>query len=62
MVFIIQIECEGVVYACMLTKEKLEEICGPKIRGTLDVVDQALKMAELKEDQIKYVVDLELFQ
>ena len=46
----------------MLTKEKLEEICGPKIRGTLDVVDQALKMAELKEDQIKYVVDPELLQ
>ncbi|PAV61518.1 hypothetical protein WR25_09849 isoform B [Diploscapter pachys] len=52
----IQIECEGAVYTCMLTKEKLEEICGPKIRGTLDVVDQALKMAELKEDQIKYVL------
>ena len=39
-----------------LTRNKFEELCGSLFRGTLDIVDEALRQAGTDESDIDIVV------
>ena len=39
-----------------LTRNKFEELCGSILKGTLDIVDEALHQAKMKESDIDIVV------
>ncbi|PAV77993.1 hypothetical protein WR25_00888 [Diploscapter pachys] len=43
-------------FNCVLTREKLNEMIEPMLKGSLDVVDQALQQANLKEKSIDLVL------
>ena len=44
------------VWTMELTRNKFEELCGNILRGTLDIVDDALRLAGMKESDIDIVV------
>ena len=44
-------------FNCELSREKLNELIGPMLKGSLGVVDAALKHAKLSERDIDYVVN-----
>ena len=39
-----------------LTKDKFNELCDDLFKGTLDIVDQALKLANMEAANIDHVV------
>ncbi|PAV85035.1 hypothetical protein WR25_04477 [Diploscapter pachys] len=55
-----QIHIENVTededFNCELSRKKLNELIGPMLKGSLDVVDAALKHAKLNEQNIDYVL------
>ncbi|PAV65391.1 hypothetical protein WR25_19312 [Diploscapter pachys] len=55
-----QIHIENVTededFNCELSRKKLNELIGPMLKGSLDVVDAALKHAKLSERNIDYVL------
>ncbi|PAV89705.1 hypothetical protein WR25_01455 [Diploscapter pachys] len=44
------------VWNMKLTRNKFEELCGAILRGTLDIVDEALHQAKMKESDIDIVI------
>ncbi|PAV87403.1 hypothetical protein WR25_14209 [Diploscapter pachys] len=55
-----QIHIENVTededFNCELSRKKLNELIGPMLKGSLDIVDAALKHAKLSERNIDYVL------
>ena len=45
-------------FTCELTRAKLNEIIEPMLRGTLDIVDEAIQQADMTTDSIDLVVRL----
>ena len=44
------------VWDMELTRKKFEELCGSMLRGTLDIVDEALRQARMNKSNIDIVV------
>ena len=51
-----QIDGEDKIWSMELTRSKFEELCGNTLRGTLDIVDEALRQAGMRESDIDNVV------
>ena len=45
-------------FTCQLTKEKLNEMLEPMLRGTIDIVDKAIQQAGMTTSKIDLVVRL----
>ena len=54
--FDLQIDGEDKIWSMELTRNKFEELCGNTLRGTLDIVDEALRQAGMRESDIDNVV------
>ncbi len=45
-------------FTCELTRAKLNEMIGPMLNGTLDIVDKAIQQAGMTTNKIDLVVRL----